>query len=93
LINAFHEVSPELAEALVENSRVRGRIIWSLNNQDWADRVLDAIHLITAIHRASPAAWLRILARVTAVLDAVNLESVYARVREENFRQPLDREL
>jgi hypothetical protein len=83
LINAFHEVDPNLAKELLQNKKVRGRITNSLNTQDWAGEHLGARHLIKAIYRASPSTWLKMLSWVAVDLEGLDLESLYAQVKEE----------
>jgi len=50
LINALHEVSPDLANAFLQNQKVRGRIVWSLNKQDWARERMSARHRIRPVN-------------------------------------------
>jgi hypothetical protein len=82
LMNAFHEVSPDLAKAFLEDRKIRGRITWSLNEHDWSNSDLGARHLIKAIYRASPSTWFKILKFVAADLKGIDLESLYAEVSE-----------
>jgi hypothetical protein len=93
LINAFHEVHPELAAAFLENPKIRGRITWSLNKHDWASERPSVEHLIKAIYRASPSIWHRMRDRMAADLGGIDLDSLYAEVEGTAVgRQPPDLE-
>ena len=78
LINAFHDVSPDLAKAFVDNPKIRSKITGSLNMHDWSNECLGARHLIKAIYRACPNTWLKMLKFVTVDLKGIDLESLYA---------------
>jgi hypothetical protein len=67
---------------LPENAKIRGRITFSLNKHDWADRTLDVKRLIKAIYRASPSGWSKMLTRITANMDGIDLQSIYKEVTE-----------
>jgi hypothetical protein len=83
LINAFHEVSPDLAARCLSDHIVFGRIVRSLDTHDWGGRVRDTRHMVKAIIRVSPRIWGEMSKKIKADLKTLDVQSIRAELDQE----------
>jgi hypothetical protein len=80
LIGALYQVYPDVSVMFIRNLKIRGKIIFSLNENDWDEYMQDVRHLVKAIYRVSPASWHEMLIEITANLEEIGLSSIYKEV-------------